>query len=98
VDHGLTLDRRIHVYRPLFVNAVTPNAALLTVLVALYELALGILIWSSGKYMKIGLIGGMLFNLLLAPMWIGQTIFNLILAVAHVPLLRYEFAPLFTRA
>jgi len=82
-------------YKPLFVNFVTPNAVLLTVLVALYELALGGLILSKGRYVKIGLIGGMLFNLLLAPMWIGQTIFNLILAALHVPLFRYDFPPLF---
>jgi hypothetical protein len=82
-------------YKPLFAEVVTPKAVLLTVLVAVYELVIGRLIWSSGRAVTIGLIGGMLFNLLLAPMWIGQTIFNLLLAALHVPLFRYDFPPLF---
>jgi hypothetical protein len=82
-------------YKPLFAEFVTPNALLLTVLVALYELLIGGLIWSSGRAVKIGLFGGMLFNLLLAPMWIGQTIPNLLLAALHLPLFRYDFPPLF---
>jgi len=77
-------------YKPLFAEFVTPNAMLLTVLVALFELAIGVLIWSSGRYVKLGLFAGMLFNLLLAPMWIGQTVFNLVLAALHVPLLRQD--------
>jgi hypothetical protein len=81
-------------YKPLFAEVVTPNAVLLTVLVALYELVIGGLIWSSGRAFRIGLLGGMLFNVLLAPMWIGQTICNLLLAALHVPLLRYDFPPL----
>jgi len=52
--------------------------------------SIGVLIWSSGRYVKLGLFAGMLLNLLLAPMWIGQTVFNLVLAALHVPLLRQD--------
>ena len=84
-------------YKPLFAEVVTPNAVLLTVLVAVYELVIGGLILSAGRAVKIGLLGGILFNLLLAPMWIGQTICNLLLAALHVPLIRYDFPPLFAQ-
>ena len=83
-------------YKPLFAEVVTPNTILLTVLVALYELVIEGLIFSKGLYVKIGLIGDMFFNLLLAPMWIGQTVFNLILVALHLPLFKYDFPPLFT--
>jgi len=66
---------------------------LLTVLVALYKLTIGGLILSQRRYVKLGLIGGILFNILLAPMWIGQAIFNLVFGALHVPLFRYEFLP-----
>ncbi len=82
-------------YKPFFAEIVTPNALLLTVLVALYELLIGGLIWSSGRAVKIGLLGGILFNILIAPMWSGQAVFNLILAALHVPLFKYNFPPLF---
>ena len=87
----------IQLYTLLFAYNVTPNAVALTVFVALYELFIGGLILSKGRYVKLGLIGGIFFNLLLAPMWIGQTIFNIIFAAVHIPLFRYDFPPLFAR-
>lgn len=81
-------------YKTLFTKIVTPNALPLTVLVALYELVIGGLILSRGRLVKIGLVGGVIFNVLIAPMWIGQAIFNLILVVLHLPLFKYDF-PLF---
>lgn len=84
-------------YKPLFAKIVTPHAVLLTVLVALYEFLIGGLICSSGRTVKIGLLGGMLFNLLLAPMWIGQIVPNLLLAALHLPFFRYDFPSLFAR-
>jgi len=45
----------------------------------------------KGIAVKLGLMGGILFNLLLAPMWIGQTFFNLMLAALQVPLLWHDF-------
>jgi hypothetical protein len=77
-------------YKPLFAEFVTLNAMLLTVLVALYELVIGGLLFSKERYVKLGLLAGMLFNILLAPMWIGQTVFNLVLAALHVLLFRQE--------
>lgn len=63
----------------------------MTALVVLYELTIGVLLLHKGIAVKLGLIGGILFNLLLAPMWIGQTFFNLLLAGLHVPLLWHDF-------
>jgi hypothetical protein len=78
-------------YKTFFRDVVTPYAPFLTALVALYEITLGVLILSRGIAVKIGLLGGIFFNLLLAPMWIGQTFPNLLLAVLHVPLLWQDF-------
>ena len=81
----------IPLYKTFFKEVVTPHAPLMTALVVLYELTIGVLLLHKGIAVKLGLIGGILFNLLLAPMWIGQTFFNLLLAALHVPLLWHDF-------
>ena len=78
-------------YRWFFVNVVTPHAALWTSLAAAYEVVLGLLILSKGIRVKVGQVGGILFNMALAPMWVGQVVPNLMLAAAHALLLRKDF-------
>lgn len=73
-------------YRDVTTQLIAPFATPFLLLLALYELLVGLLILSKGRLVKVGLIGGMLFCLALIP--VGPEITaNILLAAAQALLL-----------
>jgi hypothetical protein len=79
------------VYRWFFVEVVAENVRFWVPLAAAGEVLLGALLLARGRAVKVGVLLSILFQLLLAPMWIGQTLPNLVLAVVQLPLLRPRY-------
>lgn len=75
-------------YRWFFVDVVAQNAWFWVPLAVAGEIILGILLLTRGRLVRIGIALSILFQLLLAPMWIGQAFINIVLAILQVPLLR----------
>ena len=77
-------------YRTLFTEIVSKAPALFIMIIALFEMALGLLILSSHKKVKLGLIGASIFLILITPFgyiqlpWLG-------IAVIQFYLLRFDF-------
>lgn len=59
------------VSRELWMSLVMPNITFFAFLLAAFEIAIGILILSKGRYVKIGLTTSLLFNLFLAQLGLG---------------------------
>lgn len=78
-------------YRWFFVDVVAQNAWFWVPLAVAGEIILGVLLLARGRLVRIGIALSIVFQLLLAPMWIGQAFINLLLAVAQVPLLRPSY-------
>lgn len=61
------------VYKDLWRVVVAPNLPVLLVLLILFEFSIGVLILSKGIGVKLGLLGGLLFNLFLVPLqFVGE--------------------------
>ena len=87
---GLGADSFIPLYRWVFINLVALAPPLFVLPVAAFEIAIGLLILSKGRYVKWGLIGGIIFLIGITPLGIW-TLANPILAVAFAVLLRKEY-------
>jgi hypothetical protein len=87
---GLGADSYIPLYRWVFTNLVTLAPLLFVLPVAAFEIAIGLLMLSKGKYVKWGLIGGIGFLVVITPLGIW-TLANPILAAAMAVLLRREY-------
>jgi hypothetical protein len=82
------------VYQTLWNQLVLPNLVPLVILLVLFEAVAGALMLSQHKpFATLGQLGGLLFNLLLAPFWFGYGIPNLLLVLLHLWLLLQELHP-----
>jgi hypothetical protein len=78
-------------YRWFFVEVVAQDARFWVPVASAGEVLLGVLLLARGRAVKLGVLLSILFQLLLAPMWIGQTLANLLLAAVQLPLLRRRY-------
>ena len=83
-------DALIPLYRWFFLNIVSLNPALFVLPVAAYQITIALMMLSKKKYVKMGLIGGIIFLVLVAPLGI-ESVPNVVLAGALGLLLRREF-------
>jgi hypothetical protein len=87
---GLGADSYIPLYRWVFIDLVALAPPLFVLPVAAFEIAIGLLTLSRGRYVKWGLIGGIVFLIGITPLGIW-TLANPILAAAMAVLLRKEY-------
>lgn len=77
-------------YSSLFDSITWYNGVLFALSLAVIQAVLGWLILNRGEYARLGMIGSLAFQLLVAPLgWWG--IINVLLALVHVPLLEQDF-------
>jgi hypothetical protein len=87
---GLGAESFISLYRWVFTNLVVLAPPLFVLPIAAFEIAIGLLMLSRGRYVKWGLIGGIVFLIAITPLGVW-TLANLILAVAMTYLLTKEY-------
>ena len=87
---GLGADSFIPLYRWVFTNLVALAPALFVLPVAAFEISIGLLMLSRGRYVKWGLIGGIAFLIGITPLG-SWTLGNPILALAMALLLSKEY-------
>lgn len=63
-------------YRTLWQNVVMPNITLFALLLAAFEIFVGVLLVNKGKWVKVGLVLSFLFNLFLLQMGLGYLTAN----------------------
>jgi len=80
----------IPLYRALFLQVIALNPPLFILPVAACQIAIGLLILNKGRYVKVGLAGGIIFTLAITPLGIEE-LPNPVLALAQVFLLTKEF-------
>ena len=80
----------IPLYRWIFLNIVSLNPALFVLPVAAYQITIALMMLYKKKYVKMGLIGGIVFLVLVTPLGI-ESVPNVVLAAALGLLLRREF-------
>lgn len=80
----------IPLYRWVFLNIVSLNPALFVLPVAAYQITIALMMLNKKQYVKMGLIGGIIFLVLVAPLGI-ESVPNVVLAAALGLLLRREF-------
>jgi hypothetical protein len=85
-----TNDALIPLYRWFFENVVAVAPPLFGLLTAAYEVTIALLMLSKGRYVKWGLIGGIVFLIAVTPLGVW-TLSNPILAVATAYLLTKEY-------
>ena len=83
-------DALIPLYRELFVQVVALNPALFVLPIAAFQIAMGLLILNKQRYVKIGLIGTIIFVIAITPLGIHQLPW-LGLPLVQAFLLRKEF-------
>ena len=82
----------IPLYQSLWRSVVVPYLRFWLLLTVVFELTMGILILSKGLWVKVGMVGAILFFLFLVPFWWeGGAIINIVFAVILVLLLRYDY-------
>ncbi|MBM3133997.1 MAG: hypothetical protein FJZ89_01645 [Chloroflexi bacterium] len=79
------------VYKDLWRVVVAPHLPVLLVLLILFEFSIGVLILSKGLGVKLGLLGGLLFNLFLVPLQFVGGMPNLLLAAIQAYLLTKDY-------
>ncbi|MDD4858042.1 MAG: hypothetical protein PHD74_08040 [Candidatus Krumholzibacteria bacterium] len=77
-------------YRWVFLNIIGLNPALFVLPIAAYQIAIALMMLNKNKWVKTGLIGGIVFLVASAPLG-AETLPNLVLAGALGWLLRREF-------
>jgi len=87
---GLGADSFIPLYRWVFINLVALAPPLFVLPVAAFEIAIALLMLSKGRYVKWGLIGGIIFLIAITPLGIW-TLGNPIMALALAYLLTKEY-------
>jgi hypothetical protein len=85
-----TDDALIPLYRWFFENIVAVAPSLFGLLAAAYEVTIALLMLSKGRYVKWGLIGGIVFLIAITPLGVW-TLANPILALALAYLLTREY-------
>ena len=81
----------IALYKTLWSSIVMPNITIWLLLVVVFEIIVGIFVLNKGSFVKIGLMGGIVFNLMLIPFWwSGWALINLLLALVQIILLIQE--------
>jgi hypothetical protein len=82
----------IPLYQSLWRSVVVPYLRFWLPLTVVFELTMGILILSKRLWVKVGMVGAILFFLLLVPSWWeGGAIINIVFAAILVLLLRYDY-------
>lgn len=87
---GLGADSFIPLYRWVFINLVALAPPLFVLPVAAFEIAIALLMLSKGKYVKWGIIGGIVFLIGITPLGVW-TLANPVMALALALLLRKEY-------
>jgi hypothetical protein len=87
---GLGADSYIPLYRWVFINLVALAPPVFVLPVATFESAIALLMLSKGRYVKWGLIGGIVFLIAITPLGIW-TLGNPIMALALAYLLTKEY-------
>jgi hypothetical protein len=87
---GLGADSYIPLYRWVFINLVALAPPVFVLPVAAFESAIALLMLSKGRYVKWGLIGGIVFLIAITPLGIW-TLGNPIMALALAYLLTKEY-------
>ena len=77
-------------YREFFLNIVVPNPALFILLAAVYQIAIGLLILDKKNKVKIGLVGGIIFTMMIIPLGLEE-LPNPILALTQAYLFTKDF-------
>ena len=77
-------------YRWVFLNIIALNPPLFVLPIAVFQIAVALMILSKKIYVKIGLVGGIIFLLGITPLGI-ESLPNPVLALALALLLRKEF-------
>ena len=77
-------------YRWVFLNIISLNPALFVLPIAAYQIIIALMMLSKKKHVTIGLIGGIIFLVGIAPLGV-ESLPNLVLAVALGSLVRKEF-------
>jgi len=77
-------------YSWVFLNIIILNPALFVLPIAAFQITIALMILNKKKYVKMGLIGGIIFLVAIAPLRV-ETLPNLILSAAIGLLLRREF-------
>ena len=77
-------------YRWVFLNIITLNPPLFVLPIAAFQIAIALMMLGKKNYVKIGLVGGIIFLLAITPLGI-ESLPNLVLALALALLLRKEF-------
>lgn len=87
---GLGAESFILLYRWVFINLVALAPPLFVLPVAAFEIAIALLMLSKGRYVKWGLMGGIVFLIGITPLGVW-TLANPILALAMAYLLTREY-------
>lgn len=77
-------------YRWVFSNIISLNPALFVLPVAAFQITIALLMLHKGKYVKWGLLGGIIFLIGIAPLGV-ESLPNLILAAAMAWLLKKDY-------
>jgi len=77
-------------YRALTETIIVPQPRIFGILLILFEVAMGLLLLSRGAWVKVGLIGTMIFVLALVPIYVTQIVWAVSMA-ANVYLLTKNF-------
>ncbi len=77
-------------YRTLTETIIAPRPRIFGILLILFEVAMGLLLLSRGAWVKVGLIGTMIFVLALVPIYVTQIVWAVSMA-ANVYLLTKNF-------
>ena len=77
-------------YRTLTETIIAPRPRIFGILLILFEIAMGLLLLSRGAWVKVGLIGTMIFVLALVPIYVTQIVWAVSMA-ANVYLLTKNF-------
>jgi hypothetical protein len=77
-------------YRWVFLNIIALNPALFVLPIAAYQITIAMMMLNKEKYVKLGLIGGIIFLVAITPLGV-ESLPNLALAVALGWLLRKEY-------
>jgi hypothetical protein len=80
----------INIYRWFFLEVVPQNVVLWAALITIYEVCVGLLIFSRGRYVRFGLLLSGILQIMLVPLgWFG--FMNVLLAVGSLMLIPVEF-------
>lgn len=84
-----------NVYVEIIEKLVVPYAEIFTVLLALFELTVGVFILAKNKSVRVGLYASLLFTVLLIPVIPPYTYFNIVVALIPIYLLRKQYPNVF---